>query len=427
MLESTALRGSKGSLHATNEGSQIRNWTCGCKPGILGPPLSPIPAMLRSTVERIASGQPVSWKLSQQQNLTTLQMKWTTITGLPSNRDDPFPPALLTAVSSLNSVPDSWSLEQDGLTLSCSLTWSTFADQPASCTPQPRPHTNLNDSGYSSPMNLAPSPSFSCATPSLSSLSRKLFPQAISSPSLPFATAKLKTSKPTLTSVADNNRISLASQASQTPIKIFTDAETSPDATAVCNSSSQTPHLPPQNASTQVPSTPSSTCEATSQTFPSTMPAVLADAKSHLKPGKNNKKDRNHKIPNPPASPEVLPLKPTMTDASTMYNPRDLPYKTCRLCQTIVMNQTDPLAHLYECSSLPPRLRDLRSKLMKDLTNLTQLPPEIIHALVQVYLAFDPDLTSDESTHYRPSLKKSFLPPTFVRTSSSKLMTLPGN
>ena len=107
-------------------GESSRNWVCGCKPGILGPPVSPIPALLRSTIEQLAHGPPLSWKLSFDNNLTKLAMKWTMNIEQPTNRTMLIPAAVLTALSSLNSAPASWSLEQDDHLLQCSLSLGTL-------------------------------------------------------------------------------------------------------------------------------------------------------------------------------------------------------------------------------------------------------------------------------------------------------------
>jgi hypothetical protein len=64
----------------TGEGGHNRNWACGCKPRVLGPPVSPIPPMLRSTIEQVGYGPPLSWKLEQDSLQTKLALKWTTNT-----------------------------------------------------------------------------------------------------------------------------------------------------------------------------------------------------------------------------------------------------------------------------------------------------------------------------------------------------------
>ena len=88
-----------GSVHMTGEGGHNRNWACGCKPGVLGPPVSPIPPMLRSTIEQLGYGPPLLWKLEQDFLQTKLALKWTTNTRQPSNKILMFPPPLMTAIA----------------------------------------------------------------------------------------------------------------------------------------------------------------------------------------------------------------------------------------------------------------------------------------------------------------------------------------
>ena len=156
MLEPKASPAS-GSKHMTGKGGHARNWACACKPGILGPPVSPLPAMLLTTIEQLGCGPPSSWKLSQESTGTNLELKWTMNNGQSLNKFAMFPPPLLTAIASLQSPPSFWSLEQVNTLLCCCLTWTTTS-VPAPDSPAPLSST-LNDSGYSSPPASPTSPS----------------------------------------------------------------------------------------------------------------------------------------------------------------------------------------------------------------------------------------------------------------------------
>ena len=121
-----------GFGYMTGEGGHNRNWVCGCKPGILGPPVSPLPPLLLATIEQLGHGPPLSWKLSQNTLQTNLALKWTMNTEQSPNRTTLMPPSLMTAVAMLHSSPESWSLEQENNLLLCNVTWNTASTSPPS-------------------------------------------------------------------------------------------------------------------------------------------------------------------------------------------------------------------------------------------------------------------------------------------------------
>ena len=166
-----------GSRLPSGVGSHARNWTCACRPGILGPPVSPLPRELITIVEHYGCGSPTSWKLSQNTLGTTLDLHWTMNTGHPSNSFNVFPPALMSVVASFNSPP-SWSLDRAANLLCCHLSWSRFS-VPVSSTP---------DSGYSSP----PAPRYSSPSSPLVPSSSPV-PFHLSSDAVSFADAASST------------------------------------------------------------------------------------------------------------------------------------------------------------------------------------------------------------------------------------------
>ena len=167
-----------GSRLPSGVGSHARNWTCACRPGILGPPVSPLPRELITTVEHYGCGSPTSWKLSQNTLGTTLDLHWTMNTGHPSNSFNVFPPALMSVVASFHSPPSSWSLDRAANLLCCHLSWSRFS-VPVSSTP---------DSGYSSP----PAPRYSSPSSPLVPSSSPV-PFHLSSDAVSFADAASST------------------------------------------------------------------------------------------------------------------------------------------------------------------------------------------------------------------------------------------
>ena len=137
-----------GFGHTTGESGRNQNWSCKCQPGILGPPVSPLPVLLQVTLEQLCNSSPTSWKLSSDNLLMKLDLTWTMNTEQPLPPQPIIPPALLAAIASFCSDPPSWALWQDRDLLSCSLTWPTSSPPAPALPPSP---TSLNDSGYSSP------------------------------------------------------------------------------------------------------------------------------------------------------------------------------------------------------------------------------------------------------------------------------------
>ena len=82
--------------YLSGQGACARNWTCACKPGILGPPVSPLPRLLLATVESLGCGPPVSWRFSQDLRTMNLELTWTLINGRSFNSLAAFPPELMT-------------------------------------------------------------------------------------------------------------------------------------------------------------------------------------------------------------------------------------------------------------------------------------------------------------------------------------------
>ena len=406
-----------GFGHTTGERGLNRNWSCACQPGILGPPVSPLPVLLQVTLEQLCKNSPTSWKLSSDKLLTKLDLNWTLNSEQPSSPQQIIPPALLTAIASFRSGQPSWTLQQSHDLLSCSLTWPTSsAPAPAS----PSSPTSFNDSGFSSPLS-SPDHHAKPLSPDLSPVRRNLSTALnsstqtsteISKPRKDAATSTtaVNTSDSyTLTTTPPTSSVSI--QTSTPTSKTHKDAVTSTAAVATSDSSTltstsptssvsvQTSTPPPStskdasttadlsflNTATSTQTTPSTCCSSSTQTSPKQQPTRLTTSTStQTSPPANlttstsakNKKKKKHK----------QTLSPC-TDAETQYNPPPHSYHHCRLCHEPNYHEDSyALSHLLTCLELPPRLLNYRTAFFKQQSQKTGIPLDSLQTQTALFL-----------------------------------------
>ncbi|CAB4031995.1 Hypothetical predicted protein [Paramuricea clavata] len=436
----------------TGEGGHNRNWACGCKPGVLGPPVSPIPPMLRSTIEQLGYGPPLSWKLEQDSLLTKLALKWTMNTGQPSNTLAMFPPPLMTAIASLQSSPASWSLEQVNNHLLCCLTWTFTPPSP----PSTATASTLNDSGYlSSPESPAsptrtntpdlsplrldfPSPTVDSLKPS-TNLNKQTQDASTATTAEMTATTSSQTSPPTAmeasaqTSTNPNKQTqdastdpiavtldtSSASCQTSTPATLgigvqtstftpntYQDAATLTTGPVVVTSSSQTLQPVSKDSTTQTltadpaPTTNSTSTQA-SYTF---IPAYEPPATNNSTTTARKKKKKGK------------PAPVSSTDVATEYDPPTTQYRHCRLCHNPNFDDTRAIAHLLTCDDLPRHLLHYRTTFFQQQSQITGIPIESLQTQTALFLTThridnpDPDDTHSTKDYLIGQLFLSALP-----------------
>ncbi len=353
----------------TGEGGHNRNWVCGCKPGILGPPVSPLPPLLLATIEQLGHGPPLSWKLSQNTLQTNLALKWTMNTGQSPNRTTLMPPSLMTAVAMLHSSPESWSLEQENNLLLCNVTWNTASTSPPSTPGVP----NLNDSGYSSPPQSPAASPTSPRSPNLSPIQLDLS-TAIQTTRQPSA------EKPSTTTIASQTPTATTTgtgvQTSAVTSKLYQDAATTTSGSFTTSTTSQTTS---STSDTSTQATPPQTliCSTGTQaTLTSTPPA----------PHKSKKKKNRGKLSTTP---------PLYKDAETSHDPPTASYRHCRLCHDPNFDETTAASHLLVCQELPSHLLQHRNAFLQQQSSLTGIPIESLQTQTALFLTThavdDPD------------------------------------
>ena len=364
MLESPGFR------HATGKRDHGRNWQCECKPGLLGPPIAPLPVLLLSTLEHLAPGPPRSWKISQDSSKTTLYLTWTTNPGQSPNPPFILPPPLLAAVAAIPSP--TWSLEQANSVLSCCLTWSTAPSVPA--TP------DLNDSGYSSPSPSSPSSPHLCSSPS--SPIPFVIPSSTEASSQTPSTTNQDSSSQVMTSMT-----SVGVQHSRKLQNTTENAATTTDRVLTVATCSQTPVHTFQATSTQTETTSCTTTSTGTQATSNFVPACPSNSENII--NKHKKKSK-----------QISQVK--RADATTNYDPPPATPCHCRLCFEILDDATPAESHLLTCYELPKHAANLRSTFFQQHAKKTGIPAEALQNQSALFLTThpidDPEPTNTDST-----------------------------
>ena len=352
---------------------------CGCKPGLLGPPIAPLPVLLLSTLEHLAPGPPRSWKISQDSSKTTLDLTWTTNPGQSSNPPFILPPLLLAAVAAIPSPP-TWSLEQANSVLSCCLTWSTAPSVPA--TP------DLNDSGYSSPSSSLPSSPRCCSSP----------PSPI-----PFDVPS-STEASSQTSSTTNQDSSRTHQDSSSQVMTSTtsvgvqhstnlqtrteNAATTTDQVHTVATCSQTPVRTSEATSIETETTSCTTTSIGTQATFNFVPACPSNSVNIIN---KNKKKKNKQI-----------SQAKHADATTSYDPPPATPCHCCLCYEIIDATSPAESHLLTCYELPKHAANLRTTFFQQHAKKTGIPAEALQNQSALFLTThpidDPEPTNTDST-----------------------------